>query len=494
MAFNLYQLLAIVHFLALCGLVVYGCHRLWFLYLWVRLRKKQKHDYSAYRSLDIPYPKVTVQLPIYNERFVAARLLDAVVRLDWPLDRLEIQVLDDSDDETQDLLKDRIAYWQLRKRDIKLITRETRDGFKAGALECGLRRAEGELLAIFDADFIPPRDFLKRTVFKFADPSVGMVQTRWSFVNTDHSWLTQIQAMMLAPHFSIEHRVRSHQGYFFNFNGTAGIWRKEAILSSGGWQSDTVTEDLDLSYRAQLKGWRFNYLEDVAVPSELPSTLGGFRSQQKRWARGSIQTARKILPLVFRSRALPFKVKIEAAFHLLANMGWLFGALVTLTLYPTIVYRVESGLYQYLFLDLLLFCGGCGAIMLYFSWYALFKKQRTRVLWVLLLPAFAIGLAPSLASSVIQGAIRRGGQFERTPKFGIRGKSRLPGIASIYRRTTVAAFGIDALFLLYCLLPIVFVMRKETWAAVPLLLLFPIGFLIVSTKTFDELVRQRAKQ
>ena len=253
------QILTCIHFLSMCGLSLYGLHRLWLLICWYLVRRSPVDAIPPF-SLTETSPKVTVQLPIYNERFVAARLLDAVAEINWPRNRMEIQVLDDSTDDTRKILDERVVFWLDQGVPLKVLRRENRDGFKAGALAQGMTKAEGEFIAIFDADFLPPRDFLVRTTPYFSDPEVGMVQAKWDFLNAGYSWLTRIQSLFLGPHFGIEHLVRFRRGLFFNFNGTAGIWRREAIESSGGWHSDTVTEDLDLSYRAQLAGWRFVYI------------------------------------------------------------------------------------------------------------------------------------------------------------------------------------------------------------------------------------------
>ena len=468
---------AAIHFSAMALLSLYGLHRLWLLACWHIERKR-----PAQPSLLMPsrkdLPSVTVQLPLYNERFVAARLLDAVAQLDWPGERLEIQVLDDSTDDTDKIVDERLEYWQNKGTNIKVIRRQQRDGYKAGALKNGLMQAQGEYIAIFDADFLPSAGFLRRAMPHFSDEKVGMVQARWDFLNSGYSWLSGVQSLLLGPHFSIEHWVRYKRGLFFNFNGTAGIWRAKAIQSAGGWQSDTVTEDLDLSYRAQLSGWRSVYLEDLVVPSELPVTLAAFRSQQQRWAKGSIQTARKILPRLLLS-PLRFAIKIEAAAHLLANFGWLLGALVALTLNPTVMWRVGIGPYQLLRIDLpLLFCTSL-AILCYFFTYALNQKSKISLVHCLLLPIFSIGLAPSIALSVLSGVFSRGGVFERTPKFGVAGQGRLPRLAFVYRQRRILYVVIEAVLFAYSLMPLAFAWQRGTWLAMPFIVLFPLGFLTV---------------
>lgn len=481
------SLWAVLHFTALGGLAIYGLHRLWLLVCWSLERRRAKLTSKPVPELNY-YPKVTVQLPLYNERFVARRLIDSAARLNWPKDRLEIQVIDDSTDDTRWIVDERVSHWSGKGANIKVFRRGNREGYKAGALSYCLAHATGEFIAVFDADFILPAEFLRDTIPYFSEHDVGMVQARWGFLNEEYSWLTGVQALLLGAHFSIEHWVRFRRGLFFNFNGTAGVWRRTAIEAAGGWQSDTVTEDLDLSYRAQLAGWRFVYLDDIAVYSELPVTMSAFRSQQQRWAKGSIQTARKILPRLLTSN-LPFKVKIEAAAHLLCNFGWLLGAIVTLTLYPTVMVRVGIGLYQLLRLDLPLFFGASGIILSYFLIYAVSYKGRGSVLWLPLLPILSIGLAPSIALSVINGITTRGGVFDRTPKFGVLGRKRLPGLSSIYRIQATPYIILNCFFLSYTLLPVLFAFRKGTWIAIPFFLLFPLGFLLVLLEDICELKR-----
>jgi cellulose synthase/poly-beta-1,6-N-acetylglucosamine synthase-like glycosyltransferase len=473
----LIRLCAGLYFASLAGLALYGLHRLWLLRCW--LAEKHRADPLPPRAGEGDVlPTVTVQLPLYNEQFVAGRLLDAAANLDWPINRLQIQVLDDSNDATCGLVDERSAYWRARGIDMQVLRRPQRSGYKAGALAAGLKTAKGSLVAIFDADFIPPPDFLRRTVAQFRAPRVGMVQTRWSFCNSDHSWLTRVQTILLEPHFRIEHLVRFRRGLFFNFNGTAGLWRRQAIETAGGWQSDTVTEDLDLSYRAQLAGWRFVYLDEVAVPSELPVTLAAFRSQQQRWAKGSLQTARKLLPRIWGA-PLPFKVKVEAGFHLLANCGWFLATLIVLTLYPVMSWRVGIGPYQLLRLDLPLFFGASAALTFFFLLHLLVRRNLAGLRFLPLLPALCIGLAPSLAIAIVQGMTRRGGVFERTPKFGLAGRNRrtLPGHSYAQKGGLYPL--LNMLLFAYSLLPLAFSWNHRVWAAIPLAALFPAGFLLL---------------
>ncbi len=292
-------------------LACYGLYRYQLLLLYYRVKTRRPAPLETLAA----WPPVTIQIPVYNERYVVERAIQSACDVDYPSDRLEIQLLDDSTDDTSDIIDRLLSPYRQRGMQVVHLKRSARTNFKAGALAEGLRRARGRLIAVFDADFIVPRDFLKRTVPFFADPGVGMVQVRWGHVNIAYSLLTRAQAMLLDGHFAIEQVARHQAGRFFNFNGTAGIWRATTIVSSGGWQPDTLTEDLDLSYRAQLLGWRCVYLPDLVAPAELPVEMNAFKAQQYRWTKGSIQTAKKLLPSILRSR-LPWSLKREAFFHL----------------------------------------------------------------------------------------------------------------------------------------------------------------------------------
>jgi cellulose synthase/poly-beta-1,6-N-acetylglucosamine synthase-like glycosyltransferase len=488
MSFDYLRILTIIHFASLGGLLFYGLHRLWLIACWYVERRK---DYStAPCDTLVEFPVVTVQLPLFNERFVAARLIEFAARLDWPKNKLEIQVLDDSTDDTRGIVDEAVNRLAFEGVNIRVLRREHRKGYKAGALQEGMAHASGEFIAIFDADFLPQSDFLVRTVPCFADPKIGMVQARWTFLNAEASWLTGVQSLLLSPHFGIEHWVRCGRNLFFNFNGTAGIWRRGAIESAGGWKADTVTEDLDLSYRAQLQGWKFVYRDDIAVPSELPITLAAFRSQQQRWAKGSIQTARKMLPRLLAS-PLPFSVKAEATAHLLANLGWLLGALTTLTLYSAITWRVGIGPYQLLKIDLPLLAGTSLAILVYFFAYTIVCGSARLLRWLPLLPVFGIGMAPSISLSVIKGALSKGGYFERTPKFGLQGSQPPPLLAFLYRQRAIPYLVMNTLFLSYSFMPVIFSWQRETWLAISFLMLFPAGFMLVILKDLADMINIR---
>ncbi|MGH9709728.1 MAG: cellulose synthase family protein, partial [Candidatus Acidiferrales bacterium] len=348
---NTFDLLMMIpYFLVLGILAAYGIYRYVLVYNFYHYRYNVPGTPPPVKE----WPKVTIQLPIYNERYVVERLVDCIAQFDYPHEKLDIQLLDDSTDETQQVARACVERHQQLGVPISYLHRENREGYKAGALHEGLKSARGEFVAIFDADFLPPADFLIRTVPYFTDPKLGMVQTRWSYINRNYSALTEAEAILLDGHFVIEHGARYRRGSFFNFNGTGGVWRRTAIEDSGGWQHDTLTEDTDLSYRAQLRGWHFLYLPDVDCPSELPVEMNAFKSQQARWAKGLMQTAIKILPRVLRSDEPGF-VKTEAAFHLTANISYPLMVLLSVILLPAMIVRFYQGWFQMCLIDLPLF-------------------------------------------------------------------------------------------------------------------------------------------
>ncbi len=415
-------------------LSAFGLHRL-YLALEYRRRVRGRFKRRAQRKPQ-RWPAVTVQLPLYNERYVADRAIRALAALEYPRDLLEIQVLDDSTDDTSSVVARVVRELGDRGIRIRHMRRRVRTGFKAGALAEGLASASGDLVAIFDADFIPHADFLMRVVGEFEYPDVGMVQARWSHINEKHSLLTRTQALQLDAHFTLEHGVRAAKGFFFNFNGTAGVWRKQAIRDAGGWQADTLTEDLDLSYRAQLRGWRFVYRDDVAVPAELPVEIAGYRQQQQRWAQGGAQSARKLLPTILRA-PIPKGVKREAAWHLLTHFAYPLLATVTLAGLAVGLTADSLAARWVLAVDGALLTFAMGSLG-YF--YGVTAKARGgnwgRRLW--LVPAIMIlgaGIALSQTVAVMRGLSGRRTPFRRTPKYDIadpgdeswrRGTYRLP--------------------------------------------------------------------
>lgn len=421
------------------------------------------------------WPRVVVQLPLYNERYVAQRIIDATVALDYPKDRLEVQVLDDSTDQTVNVVSKRVAYWQQQGFQIEHIRRERRDGYKAGALAEGLKRTGAELVAIFDADFVPPSSFLLDLVGHFQDPGVGMVQARWEHLNRCDSYLTDAQAMLLDGHFVNEQRGRMVSSSFFNFNGTAGIWRCQAIHDAGGWSGDTLTEDLDLSYRAQLAGWRFVYRPDVAVPAELPLNVSAFKTQQHRWAKGSVETAQKLLPRIWRSD-LTLRHKAEATFHLGGNIVYPLVLLLTLVMPFGLAVRYAYKSWTLTIFDMVMLFASTGALGVYYLMgqsYAGRGAGSLRRLPMCL--AVGVGLALNNSKAVIEALLHKKSAFARTPKWG--GRLRIDG-AYLLRGNGQAL--IELMIGVYLAGATVVAAFQWRFVALPFLLLFTAGFLILA--------------
>src|SRR5512133_1673565 len=439
-------------------------------------------------------PRVTIQLPIFNEMYVTGRLIDAVARMDYPRDLLEVQVLDDSTDETQGIARACVERHRLAGLDISYVHRANRNGFKAGALEHGLTLAKGEFVAVFDADFIPDPDFLERTVHFFTDDGIGMVQTRWGHLNRGYSALTEAQAILLHGHFVIEHTARNRSGRFFNFNGTAGIWRRTAIEDGGGWQHDTLTEDLDLSYRAQMRGWRFVYLPDLVTPAEVPVEMNSFKSQQHRWAKGSIQTALKLWPLI-RKAGLPKDVRREAFFHLTANVGYLLMIPLAILLPITVVVRVSHGWYEVLLLDIPFFAAATFSVV---AFYAASQAEQGKSWWgrvkyVPFVMALGIGLAVNQARAVVEALMGYQTEFTRTPKHGVQRAGE--SVAKKHYKAAVTFQPIVELALAaYMTYGVVYLIQREVYYSLPFLVLFQVGFGYVGFASRYEGLRGRMER
>ncbi len=411
--------LAVWAYLTVLTLIcIYGAHRYFLLMLFYRVRTRAPEPASRFDDL----PAVTIQLPMFNEQFVAERIIENACKVDYPGNRLQIQVLDDSTDSTQEIARAAVDRMRAAGNDIVYIHRTDRTGYKAGALEAGTRTATGEYIAIFDADFVPPIDILRRTIHHFTDPKVGMVQTRWDHLNREVSLLTRAQAILLDGHFVIEHTARNRSGRFMSFNGTAGIWRKSAISDAGGWQHDTLTEDLDLSYRAQLRGWKFVFLPQLTSPAELPPEMNAFKAQQHRWTKGGAQTCVKLLPKVLAS-SVGWRVKAEAFFHLTSGAVYVLVVLLSILLGPALIAKLVLPSSQpswVLWFEMLLFLIGFGSTTLF---YLVSQTQLERGWWYALkhvpaLMAVGIGIAFNNAVAAIDGFMGRSGEFVRTPKFG----------------------------------------------------------------------------
>jgi len=461
------------YFFVLVILAVYGWHRYYLVYVYFRHKDRQPVPNGVLDEL----PTVTIQLPIYNEMYVADRLIDAVCRIDYPRELLEIQVLDDSTDETCGVAERAVRRNAANGLDIKYLHRDDRTGYKAGALEAGMRVARGEYIAIFDADFVPPEDFLRRTIQFFAEPRIGMVQARWGHINQDYSLLTKIQSILRDGHFVLEHGGRNRAGHFFNFNGTAGIWRRAAILDAGGWQHDTLTEDLDLSYRAQLRGWKFVFLPDLIAPAEVPVEMNAFKSQQHRWAKGSIQTCRKVLPKILSSD-LPLGVKAEAFFHLTANFNYPLMCVLSVLMAPSMAIRYNMGWYEMILIDIPLFFAATASVANFYMvcQRELHKDWITRVKYLPFLMSIGIGLAVNNTRAVFEALFNKQSEFARTPKYRVETAAD-EWIGKKYRQRFIIQPVIELALDLYFTATVFYALGNGIYGTLPFLVLFQIGFL-----------------
>src|SRR5215203_533058 len=467
-------LILVVYFFVLSILAIYGWHRYYLVYLYLKNKDKAPLPLQPLEVL----PKVTVQLPIFNEMYVADRLIGAVCEMDYPKELLEIQVLDDSTDETTEIAELAVRRHSARGFNIHYLHRVDRTGYKAGALEAGLQQSTSDFVAIFDADFIPPVDFLKRTLPHFeTDPRIGMVQARWGHINQDYALLTKIQSILPDAHFVLEHGGRNRAGCFFNFNGTAGVWRRTAIDSAGGWQHDTLTEDLDLSYRAQLAGWRFVFLPDVVAPAEVPVEMTSFKSQQHRWAKGSIQTCLKLMPRILRSKQ-PFGVKAEAFFHLSANFNYLLMCVLSVLMFPAMWVRYSMGWTEMLLIDVPLFAA---ATMSFCNFYMVSQRElypdcKSRLKYLPFLMSIGIGLCVNNTRAVLEAIFGKQSEFARTPKYGIERQSD-EWAGKKYHQSLGVQPIIELALGLYFTATVFYALVNGIWGTLPFLMLFQVGFL-----------------
>lgn len=476
--------------------IIYGL-ALFFIFGYSLIQIQLVFKYNKYKITqkkrleegDIPMdlPKVTVQLPLFNEQYVAARLIDAMAQLDYPSDKLEIQVLDDSTDETIEIVKKKVEEWKNKGVDIIQICRTNRSGFKAGALAEGLKRAKGEFLAIFDADFLPNPDFLKKTLSQFTDFNIGMVQTRWEHINENYSLLTKLQAFGLDAHFTVEQGGRNAGGHFMNFNGTAGVWRKKTIEDAGGWQSDTLTEDLDLSYRAQLKGWKFKFLEEVGAPAELPAEMNALKTQQFRWNKGAAECTRKNLRKVLRSKNLGFGTKVNAIFHLMNSAVFICVVLISLLSIPALMVKNYHLEYQLLFQIASAFILSL-PILAWFYWtsYAYKKPNKVKSFFkfFILFPLFlsvSMGLSLHNALAVIEGYIGKKTPFIRTPKMNLTNKSMGKWKSNVYLKSHLTPLTfIELAFAAYFIFGISLAFKYDDFGLLPFHILLAFGFIYVA--------------
>jgi cellulose synthase/poly-beta-1,6-N-acetylglucosamine synthase-like glycosyltransferase len=474
----------IPYFIVMVILAFYGIHRYQLVWLYYRNKKNRaKWDEPPAQFAEGELPFVTIQLPIFNEQFVIDRLLEAVCNLDYPRDRFEIQVLDDSTDETRTVARGLVERYAsgamgMPPQPIAYLHRTDRHGYKAGALDKGLDVAKGELVAIFDADFVPPPQWVMQVVHHFAEPEIGMVQTRWTHLNRNYSFLTQVEAILLDGHFVLEHGGRSRAGVFFNFNGTAGMWRRRTIGEAGGWQHDTLTEDTDLSYRAQLVGWKFKYLQDVECPAELPIEMTAFKTQQARWAKGLIQTAKKILPQVLKSDA-DWHTKLEAWYHLTANISYPLMIVLSVLLMPAMIIRSWQGYLQMLLIDFPLFMASTMSVS---TFYLVSQKElfphawHKKILYVpFLLALGGIGLTITNTKAVMEALFGVKSAFARTPKYRVKQKGE-KSQAKVYRKRLGIVPWIELGLGAYFVWTVWYAVSTENFFTVPFLVLFVFGY------------------
>jgi cellulose synthase/poly-beta-1,6-N-acetylglucosamine synthase-like glycosyltransferase len=472
----------ICYLAVLIGLSAYGVHRYFIIYLFLKNRRRAAVPAARFEQL----PKVTMQLPIFNEIYVVERLLKSVSELDYPGELLQIQVLDDSTDDTREITASCVEELRARGFNVELIHRDDRVGFKAGALAAGLESAHGDFVCILDADFVPPPDLLHRTVHFFTNPKVGMIQTRWGHLNRCYSLLTRVQAMFLDGHLLLEQTARSRSGRFFNFNGTAGLWRRSCIEEAGGWQHDTLTEDLDLSYRAQLAGWKFIFLPDVVTPAELPVDMNGFKSQQHRWTKGSIQTCKKLLPTIWRSK-LPFPIKLEATGHLTSNFAYLLLACLCVLLHPS-TGGPQTGWLRTLLIDVPIFLTASLSVAVFYICAQRELNPRTWMKEMLLLPcllALGVGLSLNNARAVLEAVFNHKSDFARTPKYGIERRSQ-PWRNCKYMPLKSLLPIAEMAFAAYFSYFVWFALAHRQFLSLPFLLMFQGGFLYVSLSSFAQ--------
>ncbi|MBP8275137.1 MAG: glycosyltransferase family 2 protein [Acidobacteria bacterium] len=474
------------YFFVLIILGMYGWHRFFLVYEYTK--HKDRAAGPVPHVADDAWPMVTVQLPFYNEMYVIDRLIDSVAAFDYPKDKLEIQILDDSTDETTQIAELAAQRLEARGFIVSYLHRTDRTGYKAGALDKGLAVAKGEFISIFDADFVPEPDFLKKTVPYFiGNPKLALVQARWGHLNHDYSLLTRIQAVMLDGHFILEHGGRNRAGCFFNFNGTAGVWRREAIPDAGGWQHDTLTEDLDLSYRAQLKGWKFLFVPQVVAPAEVPVEMNSFKSQQHRWAKGSIQTCKKVLPRLMQAD-LPLKVKMEAFFHLTANFNYVLMLALSLLMFPAMIVRYEMGWTEMLLIDLPAFVLATFSVA---NFYAFSQKEayptswKSRIKYLPAVMAVGIGLTINNLRAVLEAAMGQESEFKRTPKYGIK-KTADDWQHKKYHQAQIVQPLIETALGLYFTSAVVYALYNGIFGSLPFLMLFQFGYLYLGLSSIYQ--------
>ena len=476
----------ITHYCLVAILSLHGAHRIYHSFVAKRVFETVSHDVEP-PSWEGDYPHITVQAPMYNEKFVAKRIIDAVTAFDYPKDKLHIQVIDDSTDESVDIVAECVAQYQRLGFDIDHVRRASRRGYKAGALSDAMDDVKGEFIAIFDADFIPNPDFLLKALPHFVDPKVGLVQGRWTYLNSEKNMLTRLQSVMLDAHFGIEQITRYGKGVFFNFNGTAGLWRKETIIDAGGWRADTLTEDTDLSYRAQMQGWQFIYRPDICCPSEIPEDMNAFKIQQHRWAKGAIEVMKKLLPTIWASD-ISRKSKVEATFHLTGNISYLLMFVDSLFfLLPTVHIREQMGPNPLIWLDIPIFAFASLSHAYFFlsSQSRLYGMMVDKLFIMPTLLATSIGLGVNNGRAVIEALVGYKTGFARTPKSG-------DGVSkdSLYKSyqansqnwATYFELVLGSVYFGFLL----WAVAQAYWIVVPFLSLFALGFFFTGVSSFKQ--------
>lgn len=474
-ALDLYFIWAYFGILGL--LSAYGFYRYRLIYIFLRYRRHPPEPKAQFGEDHMP--RVTVQLPLFNEMYVAERLIDSVVKLDYPRDLIEIQVLDDSTDDTREIAARTVQRYRDQGFDISYHHRDNREGFKAGALEQGLKKAKGEFILIFDADFTPKPDCIRRMIDHFTDERVGMVQMRWSHINSEYSLLTKVQAIMLDGHFVIEQTARNRCGGFFNFNGTAGMWRRETIEWSGGWQHDTLAEDTDLSYRAQLMGWRFVYLVDHDVPAELPVEINAFKSQQRRWAKGVVQVGIKLLGRMWRDPRLPLRVRMEQFFRLSGNLAAPLVIVLALINLPILIVRYNQGLFHLFALDVPVLTFSTLSVIAYYiipQWYLYPKTWKRSLKYMPFVMSMGIALTFSNARAVLEALFGVKTPFVRTPKYRIEDNQDTTWVKKVYTPRRSIVPWLELTFALYFAFTIGYAVYSQIFGTLPFLFIYFFGY------------------
>jgi len=485
----------IIYGIALLFIFCYSLIQIQLVIKYKRYQKQQKLRLAEHSDVNFE-PTVTIQLPLFNEKYVTERLIDCVAALDYPKGKLEIQVLDDSTDETVDITKAKVEEIRKTGIDIVYLHRTERSGYKAGALAEGTKIAKGDFIAIFDADFLPEKEFIKRMVQPFYNEKVGMVQSRWEHINERYSMLTKLQAFGLDAHFSVEQGGRNAGHHFINFNGTAGIWRKTAIADAGGWQSDTLTEDLDLSYRAQLKGWQFIFLEEVGAPAELPAVMNALKTQQFRWNKGAAECVRKNLGRVLRAENIGFSTKMNAIFHLMNSAVFICIVILAVLSIPILSIKNNFEEYKTLFLIASSFLITLPILALFY-WTSMSRNYTSKTKaffhFIFLFPMFlavSMGLSLHNAMAVLEGYIGKKSAFIRTPKFNLSNDKSKKWGTNVYLKRKINPITIlEVLFTAYFFGGILLGFHYEDYGLMPFHVMLFLGFGYVSFYSISHSLR-----